>query len=257
MKMFRKFTFFVFIISLLPKLLFSASSEKNYDEKIFSSDGLLGKIDKASARRGLQVYTEICAGCHGLKHVAYRNLVDLGLSMDQVKSFASQYEVEALPNDEGDVNMRAALPYDKFVEPYENTNLAKAMNNGALPPDLSLIIKARAGGASYFYGLLAGYEDAPDGFNVGNGYYNKVYPGHIIAMPQPLYGDDVEYLDGTEASLEQEINDLTMFLTWTAQPELDIRKQMGFKTILFLLFMTIILFMSYRKIWKKVKSGIV
>ena len=257
MEIIRNIIFFILFFSFIPNLLLGASSEKNYEIRSFSSDGVLGKIDKAAARRGLQVYTEICAGCHGLKHVAYRNLTDLGLSMEQVKAFAAQFEVKALPNDEGEVNMRAALPYDKFVEPYDNDNLAKAMNNGAVPPDLSLIIKARAGGASYFYGLLAGYEEAPDNFDVGNGYYNKVYPGHVIAMPQPLYGDDVEYVDGTEASLEQEINDLTMFLTWTAQPELDNRKEMGFKTILFLIFMTIILFMSYRKIWKRVKSGIV
>ena len=179
------------------------------------------------------------------------------MSMDQVKSFAAQFEVKALPDDEGEINMRAALPYDKFVSPYENDNQAKAMNNGAVPPDLSLIIKARAGGASYFYGLLAGYEEAPDGFEVGNGYYNKVYPGHVIAMPQPLYGEDVEYSDGTVATLEQEIIDLTMFLTWAGQPELDSRKKMGFKTILFLLFMTTILFLSYKKIWKRVKSGLV
>jgi len=248
---------YVLVLIYFPNLLSAASNEKNYEKKAFTFDGILGKIDKPSARRGLQVYTEICSGCHGLKHVAYRNLVDLGLSIDQVKSFAAQFEVAALPDEEGEIYMRAALPYDKFVNPYKNTNQAKAMNNGVVPPDLSLIIKARAGGPSYFYSLLAGYEDAPDGFDMDNGHYNKVYPGHIIAMPQPLYGDDVEYLDGTEASLDQEINDLTMFLTWAGQPELNTRKKMGFKTILFLIFMTIILFLSYKKIWKRVKSGAV
>tara|TARA_B100000686_G_scaffold305938_1_gene344909 strand:- start:25933 stop:26712 length:780 start_codon:yes stop_codon:yes gene_type:complete len=252
-----KFFISVFVSIIFSNLLLAASNEKSYEKKNFSFDGILGKIDKPSARRGLQVYTEICSGCHGLQHLAYRNLVDLGLSMDQVKSFAAQFELAALPDEEGEINMRPALPYDKFVNPYKNINQAKAMNNGAVPPDLSLIIKAREGGASYFYGLLAGYDDAPDGFDVGNGYYNKVYPGHIIAMPQPLYGNDVEYIDGTEASLNQEIYDLTMFLTWASQPELNIRKQIGFKTILFLIFMTSILFLSYKKIWKKVKSGIV
>ncbi len=257
LRYFIKFLIYVLVLISFSNLLLAASDENKYEKKTFAFDGILGKIDKASARRGLQVYTEICSGCHGLQHVAYRNLVDLGLSMDQVKSFAAQFEVTALPDEEGEVSMRAALPYDKFVNPYKNTNQAKAMNNGAVPPDLSLIIKARAGGASYFYSLLAGYKDAPDGFDTGNGYYNVVYPGYIIAMPQPLYGDDVEYLDGTEASLEQEINDLTVFLTWAGQPELNTRKQMGFKTILFLIFMTIILFLSYKKIWKRVKSGVV
>ena len=159
----------------------------------------------------------------------------------------------AKPDSEGEVNMRSAIPSDKFVSPYQNDNQAKSMNNGAIPPDLSLIIKARAGGASYFYSLLMGYKDSPEDEELSNGYYNVAYPGNIIAMPQPLYGDDVEYSDGTEATMEQEIIDLVSFLTWTAQPELNDRKSMGFRVFLFLVFMTTVLFLSYRKIWKKLK----
>ena len=234
--------------------LFAAGPDGNITKMKFSFDGIFGVIDKASARRGLQVYNEICAGCHSLEHVSYRNLLDIGFSNDQVKEFASQFEVTAEPDSDGEVNMRSAIPSDKFVSPYQNDNQAKAMNNGAIPPDLSLIIKARAGGASYFYSLLKGYEDPPEDKELSNGYYNIAYPGNVIAMPQPLYGDDVEYADGTEATMEQEIIDLVSFLTWTGQPELNDRKSMGFRVFLFLVFMTSVLFLSYRKIWKKIKG---
>jgi cytochrome c1 len=233
------------------------SNDSNVDKMHFSFDGIFGLIDKASARRGLQVYTEICSGCHSLKHVSYRNLSGIGFSSDQIISFASQYEVLADPDSEGEVTMRPALPSDRFISPYKNSNQAKYMNNGALPPDLSLVVKARAATASYFYSLLNGYKEEPENFDSSNGYYNEAYPGHIIAMPQPLYGEDVEYLDGTEATLEQEVMDLISFLTWTGQPELNERKSMGFRVFLFLIFMTTILFISYKKIWKRVKAGLI
>ena len=247
------FTSLIFI-NLFLFNAFAAGSGANITKMKFSFDGVFGVIDKASARRGLQVYNEICAGCHSLEHVSYRNFLDIGFTNDQVKEYASQFEVMAKPDSEGEVNMRSAIPSDKFVSPYQNDNQAKSMNNGAIPPDLSLIIKARAGGASYFYSLLMGYKDSPEDEELSNGYYNVAYPGNIIAMPQPLYGDDVEYSDGTEATMEQEIIDLVSFLTWTAQPELNDRKSMGFRVFLFLVFMTSVLFLSYRKIWKKIKG---
>ena len=242
------------LINLFLYNAFAAGSGANITKMKFSFDGVFGVIDKASARRGLQVYNEICAGCHSLEHVSYRNLLDIGFTNDQVKEYASQFEVMAKPDSEGEVYMRSAIPSDKFVSPYQNDNQAKSMNNGAIPPDLSLIIKARAGGASYFYSLLMGYKDPPEDEELSNGYYNVAYPGNIIAMPQPLYGDDVEYSDGTEATMEQETIDLVSFLTWTAQPELNDRKSMGFRVFLFLVFMTSVLFLSYRKIWKKIKG---
>jgi len=242
------------LINLFLCIAFAAGSGANITKMKFSFDGVFGVIDKASERRGLQVYNEICAGCHSLEHVSYRNLLDIGFTNDQVKEYASQFEVMAKPDSEGEVYMRSAIPSDKFVSPYQNDNQAKSMNNGAIPPDLSLIIKARAGGASYFYSLLMGYKDSPEEEELSNGYYNVAYPGNIIAMPQPLYGDDVEYSDGTEATMEQEIIDLVSFLTWTAQPELNDRKSMGFRVFLFLVFMTSVLFLSYRKIWKKIKG---
>ena len=154
----------------------------------------------------------------------------------------------------GEIKKRDAIYSDNFVNPYPNQEAAKAYNNGAYPPDLTLIVKARKDGANYLRSLLLGYDDAPEGFDVGEGYYNKYMSGNIIAMPQPLYGDDVEYQDGTEASLEQEILDVVTFLTWASMPELENRKSSGIKVILFLVVMTFFFFLSYKKIWKDIKS---
>ena len=234
--------------------LFSAGDALKPENYPFSFNKPLGKIDKNSAQRGLQVYIEICASCHGLKHIAYRNLVDLGYEKDQVNTIASQFLVDDLPNEEGETLKRKAIYSDKFVEPYSNINEAKAANNGAYPPDLSLMVKARKNGANYIRSLLLGYTDAPEGFDVGEGYYNKYMAGNVIAMPQPLYGDDVEYKDGIDATLEQEVNDLVTFLTWTAMPDLEKRRSAGIKAIFFLFIMTIFFYLSYRKIWKELKS---
>ena len=236
-------------------LLFAEDNSKTLYEVKFGFEGIFGKLDISSARRGLQIYMEVCAGCHSLKYVAYRNLSSLGYNEEEIKKIASEYEVEDGPDEQGDMFIRNAIPSDRFINPYENDNIAKVMNNGVVPPDLSLIVKARSDGAKYLYSLLLGYEKEPDGFDTLNGYYNKFYPGNIIAMPQPLYGGDVEYLDSTEASLEQEAKDLVTFLMWTSNPEMADRKKMGFRVFLFLSLMTILLFLSYRKIWRPVKEG--
>ncbi len=246
-----KFFPFIFIITLN---LFSADSALKPEKYPFSFNKPLGKFDKNSAQRGLQVYIEICASCHGLKHVAFRNLQELDYTKEQVNNIAGQFLVNDLPNEDGEVLKRKAIYSDQFVEPYENTNLAKIANNGAYPPDLSLMVKARKDGANYVRSLLLGYSDAPKEFDVGEGYYNKYMAGNIIAMPQPLYGEDVEYLDGTKATLEQEVNDLVTFLTWTSMPDLEQRKSSGIKVLFFLMIMTIFLYLSYRKIWKELKN---
>ena len=234
--------------------LFSADNALKPEQYPFSFSKPLGKIDKNSAQRGLQVYIEVCASCHGLKHVAYRSLEGLGYNKDQINRIAAQFKIDDLPNEEGEILKRVAIYSDYFVEPYENYNAAKAANNGAYPPDLSLMVKARKDGANYIRSLLLGYTDAPDGFDVGEGYYNKYMAGNIIAMPQPLYGNDVEYKDGTNASLEQEVNDLVTFLTWTSMPDLEDRRSAGLKVIFFLFIMTIIFYLSYRKIWSELKK---
>ena len=141
-----------------------------------------------------------------------------------------------------------------FVEPYKNVNAAKTSNNGAYPPDLSLMVKARKDGANYVRSLLLGYTDPPKDFDVGEGYYNKYMAGNVIAMPQPLYGEDIEFSDGTIATLEQEVNDLVSFLTWTSMPDLENRRAAGVKVIFFLLIMTFLFYISYRKIWSELKS---
>ena len=250
----NKKVFLVFLFFLISKLVTAASDAEKPLQYNFSFNGILGSIDKNSAQRGLQVFTEICASCHGLKHLAYRNLEDIGYNKSQINSFAKQFQVNDLPDENGEIKKRNAIYSDYFVSPYPNDEAAKASNNGAYPPDLTLIVKARKDGANYLRSLLLGYDDAPEGFDVGEGYYNKYMPGNIIAMPQPLYGDDVEYQDGTEASLEQEILDVVTFLTWASMPELENRKSSGIKVILFLVVMTFFFYLSYRKIWKDIKS---
>ena len=249
-----KIIFFIIIFtSFTTQLLFSATDSLKPMKYKFSFNGIFGGIDKNSAQRGLQVFTEICASCHGLNHLAYRNLEDIGYNKTQINSIAKQFLIDDVPDENGEIKKRNAIYSDKFVNPYPNEEAAKVSNNGAYPPDLTLIVKARKDGANYLRSLLLGYEDAPNEFDVGEGYYNKYMPGNVIAMPQPLYGEDVEYQDGTVPTLEQEVIDLVTFLTWTAMPELEKRKSAGIKVIIFLLIMTFFFFLSYKKIWKDVK----
>ena len=241
------------VMLLLAKFSLAASDGIKPMKYNFSFNGIFGSIDKKSAQRGFQVFTEVCAACHGLKHLAYRNLEDLGYNKNQINSIAKQFLVNDIPDENGEVNKRNAIYSDKFVDPYPNEEAAKASNNGSYPPDLTLMVKARKDGANYLRSLLLGYEDAPEDIDVGEGYYNKYMPGKIIAMPQPLYGEDVEYQDGTLPTLEQEVIDVVTFLTWTSMPELEKRKSSGIKVIIFLIVMTFFFFLSYKKIWQDVK----
>jgi len=213
-----------------------------------------GKFDRAQLQRGLQVYTTVCASCHALSFVAYRNLGALGYSEDEIKAFAATHEVEDGPNDQGEMFMRPALPSDRFVSPYPNELASRAANNGAYPPDLSLMVKARKNGANYTYAMLTGYAEAPANYELMEGMaYHEYFPGNQIAMPQPLYGDDVEYADGTEATIEQEAADVTAFLAWAAEPELEARRSMGIKVLIFLIILTGMLIAVKRRIWSNVK----
>ena len=237
----------------------AAGGAVDLPEQEWSFEGIFGHFDRAEVQRGLQVYLNVCASCHGLQYVAYRDLGDIGYDEDQVKAIAAQYEVPAGPNEDGETHdadgfplMRTALPSDRFVSPFPNENAAAAMNGGAVPPDLSLMYKARANGANYIYALLTGYADEPpEDFELMDGLnYNAYFPGHQIAMAAPLYGEDVEYADGTEATIEQEARDVTAFLAWAAEPNLERRKNMGIKVILFLIVMTGLFYASKRKIWR-------
>ena len=219
----------------------------------WSFNGIFGSFDRAALKRGYQVYSEICASCHSLNLLAYRDLTQIGFTKAEVKAIASEFEVQDGPNDQGDMFTRPAKPSDHFVPPFANTKAARASNNGALPPDLSLIIKARKGGPDYVYALLTGFRDkAPGGMVIPDGmYYNEYFPGHKIAMFPPLADGAVEYADGTPATLAQHASDVVTFLTWASSPELEARKALGVKVILFLIVFTGMLYAWTVRIWKK------
>ena len=219
----------------------------------WSFSGPFGTFDKAAMQRGFQVYNEVCAGCHSMKLIAFRNFADLGYNEAEIKALAAQYEVQDGPNDDGEMFMRPAIPADRMPAPYANDNAARAGNNGALPPDLSLIAKARPNGPNYLYSLLSSYDDAPNGKEVPDGmYYNAAYPGHLIAMPQPLYGDDVEFSDGAATSIEAVSADLTQFLMWAAEPKMEVRKRIGVAAVFFLSIFVIFSYLAKRRIWADV-----
>jgi ubiquinol-cytochrome c reductase cytochrome c1 subunit len=216
--------------------------------------GVFGVYDKAAVQRGFQVYKEVCSACHALKFLSYRNLEDLGYTPDEVKAVAAQDTVTDGPNDDGEMFERAALPSDRFKSPFKNDKAARAANNGALPPDMSLLVKAREGGEDYIFGVLTGFEDAPAGLEMQPGMtYNKYFPGHQIAMAKPLSDGQVSYSDGTATSLEQEARDVTQFLAWASEPRMEQRKQTGLKVILFLLAFAGIMYGAKKKIWAKLK----
>ena len=219
----------------------------------FSFQGPFGTYDRGELQRGFQVYQEVCSACHSLKYFAFRNLRSIGFDEVQAKAIAAQYEVMGGPDEEGEMFERPAVLADFMPAPFANDNAARAANNGALPPDLSLIVKARAGGEDYVYSLLTGYADPPADVELGEGMdYNPYFGGGQIAMPPPLLEDGVEYADGTKASVDQMARDVTTFLTWAAEPDMEARKRMGIKVMVFLVLMTVLLYMVKRKVWSDV-----
>ena len=218
----------------------------------FSWDGVFGQYDQAELKRGFEVFSQVCSNCHGLRLVAYRNLSAVGLTADQIKEVAAAREVADVPNDEGIVSMRAGRASDKYINPFPNDKAAAAANGGALPPDLSLMAKARVGGPNYIYSLMLGFkEEAPHGVVIPEGkYYNTYFPGNAIGMPPQLMEDLITYSDGTKASPEQLARDVTAFLNWAAEPELNERKSMGLKVMIFLAVFTALLYALKRQIWK-------
>ena len=251
--MYNKLIVFFVIIS---SALISHASESIHKLKNMQwpFEGALGQVDRQAAQRGFQVYKEVCSVCHGLYNLSYRNLKDLGFSEAEVKEIAKNYTVKDGPNDQGEMFDRPATLSDKFVKPYPNEQAARASNNGAYPPDLSLMVKAREGGADYLYSLLTGYTEPPKDFKLMTGlYYNTYFPGHQIAMPPPLNNGQVTYLDGTNASIEQMARDVTIFLQWTAEPEMEHRKSMGLKIMIFLVIFTTFFYISKKRIWSNVK----
>ncbi|MGB4100368.1 MAG: cytochrome c1 [Alphaproteobacteria bacterium] len=215
-------------------------------------EGLTGTFDRAAVQRGFQVYKEVCSACHSLRLLSYRNLTEIGFTADQVKAIASSYQTPAEPDDQGEIKMRPAVPADRFVGPFANENAARAANNGALPPDLSLIVKARHGGMNYIYSLLSGYEAAPADVKMMAGMnYNPYFPGHQIAMSAPLTEGAVTYADGTKATVSQMAQDVTTFLTWAAEPKLEVRKQTGMKVMIFLIIFAGFMYAAKKRVWRK------
>ena len=240
----------------------SYSAEKvEYLKTDWSFKGLFGKFDRGSLQRGYQVYTEVCSSCHSMKYLSYRNLAEKGgpeFTEAQAKAIASSFEVSDGPNADGEMFTRPGKLSDKFVMPYENVKAAQAANGGAYPPDMSVLVKARGGGANYIYSLLQGYEDPPPiGITLDEGvHYNKYMYGNKIKMANPLSDGLVEYADGTESNVEQMSKDVTTFLMWAAEPHLEARHQMGFKAIVYLIILTILVYFSMKRIWSRIETEV-
>ena len=222
---------------------------------IWPFEGIFGTFDRQAAQRGAQVYLEVCSTCHSNHNLYYRNLKDIGFSEAEIKQLAQKYTVKDGPNAEGEMFDRTALPSDRFVSPYPNEEAARAANNGAYPVDLSLIIKARQDGPNYVFSLLSGYQDAPADVKLMPGlYYNPYFEGGQIAMPPPLTEGQVTFSDGTPATVEQMAKDVVVFLQWAAEPEMEHRKSMGLKVMIFLLVFTVFFYIAKKKIWKNISS---
>ena len=223
----------------------------------FSTDGPFGKFDRQQLQRGFQVYKEVCAACHGLNQVAFRNLADLGYEEPEIKAIAEQWQIEvpSINPDTGEATTRKAIAADRFPNPYANEVAARAGNNNALPPDLSLIVKARHGGAPYIYSLLTGYQNPPANLPAearpGQGlHYNPYFANLNIAMPPPITADgQVTYADGTNPTRDQMAKDVSAFLVWTAEPNLESRHRTGLAVLIFLILATILAYMAYQNIW--------
>ncbi|KZL03136.1 MULTISPECIES: cytochrome c1 [unclassified Pseudovibrio] len=253
----------------------AAGEGPHVEKQPWSFAGPFGQFDKAQLQRGFQVYQEVCSACHGLSYVAFRNLAEEGgpgFSVDEVKALAAEYSIEDGPDSEGEMFERDGKPFDKFPSPFPNEQAARASNNGAYPPDLSLMAKARAAlrgfpwfvldvatqyqenGPDYLYGLLTGYHEAPEGVEVPEGqYYNPGFiSGSTLAMAPPLSDELVEYSDGSPMTVDQYARDVSAFLMWTAEPHLESRKRIGFGVMAFLILFASLLYFTKRKIWRDV-----
>jgi ubiquinol-cytochrome c reductase cytochrome c1 subunit len=252
------------IVTIIISLFISGYALSAEDVKPIKVDwsfkGLTGKFERDSLQRGFQVYKEVCSSCHSMQYLSYRNLGEEGgpeFTIEEVKAIAASFDVEDGPNNDGEMFIRPGRPSDKFVSPYPNVNASMAANGGAYPPDMSVLVKARPGGANYIYSVLNGYEEPPEGFELEEGvYYNKYMSGQKIKMSNPLMEDIIEYSDGTEATVEQMAKDVTTFLSWAAEPELEARHKTGVKVMVYLILLTVLVYLSMRRIWSRVDSEI-
>jgi ubiquinol-cytochrome c reductase cytochrome c1 subunit len=213
-------------------------------------NGVFGTFDRAASQRGYQVYREICANCHPMRLIAFRNLAALGFGMDEVIALAALYQVTDGPNDQGEMFRRPAVLADYFPPPFVSDQAARTANNGALPPDLSLIAKAREYGPDYIFAMLTSFTIPPQDVTLNEGMtYNQYFPGHQMSMPDILTDGGVIFQDGTPATAEQQAWDVTNFLMWAAEPNMEVRKRMGVKTVLFLTVFAGIMYAVKRKVW--------
>jgi ubiquinol-cytochrome c reductase cytochrome c1 subunit len=246
--------FFAFLISITINTAFAEFEVRPPKEQHWSFQTPLGTFDRASLQRGFQVYKEVCAACHGLSHIRFRELSALGFNDKEIKVIASGYSIQDGPNEEGEMFERPGTPGDAFPEPYPNEQAARAANGGAWPADLSLIVKAREGGANYVHSLLTGYETCPKDITLFEGKaYNPYFEGGQISMPPPLTEGQVTFSDGTPATVNQMSKDVVTFLAWASEPELESRRQIGLKVILYLIVFSILMYFVYRSIWRNVK----
>lgn len=267
-------------VALGASVALAAGEAVHVERQKWSFAGMFGRFDAAQLQRGFQVYKEVCAVCHGLKHVNFRNLAEPGgpqFPAEGVKGLAETYQVEDGPNDQGKMFRRPGRPSDAIPGPFKNEQEARAIHNGAYPPDLSLITKARSagenttvfatigsmlrdipngyqeGGADYVYALLTGYTNPPAGMKLAEGMtYNRAFPGHQIAMVAPLQDGRVRYEDGTPGTVDQYARDVTAFLAWAGDPKLEERKRTGFLVLGYLLVTAILVYLAKRRLWARV-----
>jgi len=255
----KKLTFLVFTMIVFINPLYGAESSDLLKVK-WSFKSLTGKFDRASLQRGFQVYQEVCSSCHSMQYLSYRNLGEPGgpeFSIEEVGTIAASVEIDDGPDSQGEMFVRPGRPSDKFKSPYPNVNAATAANGGAYPPDMSVLVKARPGSADYIYSVLMGYEEPPEGISLDDGvYYNKYMIGNKIKMASPLSDGIVEYTDGSEATVDQMAKDVTTFLAWAAEPELEARHKTGIKVIIYLILLTILVYFSMKKIWSRIDSEV-
>ncbi|WP_175938400.1 cytochrome c1 [Wolbachia endosymbiont of Litomosoides brasiliensis] len=215
----------------------------------WSFDGATGSFNRESIQRGYKVYKEVCAACHSMNRVAFRNLQDIGFSEEDVKQIAASYQVKDGPNDLGEMFDRPGIPSDYFIAPFNTKEAAIASNNGAVPPDLSLIIKARHDGANYVYSLLTGYRNGEQ--DESGLYFNPYFPTGKLAMAPPLSEGIVEYDDTRQATVENMAYDVVNFLQWAAEPELERRHKLGFKVVAYFVILTVFVVLTNKRTWSK------
>jgi cytochrome c1 len=229
--------------------------EPEISSQAWSFTGPFGTFDNAQLQRGYQVYKEVCSNCHSMRLLSYRNLGEKGgpeFPPAAVEALAGQVQVTDGPNDKGEMYQRPARPSDRFRSPFPNPEAARAGNNGALPPDLSVMGKARPGGPDYIYALLTGYRELPAGFQLAPGmHYNVAFPGHQIAMPPLLSDGIVSYGDGTKPTVDNYARDVSAYLMWAAEPKLEERHQIGARVMVFLIVFAVIMFLAKRVVWAR------